>query len=199
MMAFALIAKHDRISINLVMSEHDEALKFWRYYAGAREPRLTCNELLFETAFPMLVHECEWDVRAASVDELDQIAEAHAEVAFIETGVDPMVRDREGFLARVARRIEMERVFTVFDNGRLIFKADIIAESDGIVYLEGVYVAPEMRGQGVGPACLSRLNQILLGRAEKVCMLSNEAFGNAHRSFQKAGYRITGRCTTLFN
>jgi predicted GNAT family acetyltransferase len=198
MAAFAVKAKTARVAINLIMSEHEDALKFWKYYATASEPRLTCTELLFESAFPMLVQECEWDVRTAGLEELEQIAEAHAEVCFIETGTDPMARDREGFLERVARRIEMGRTFVVFENGKLLFKADIIAEADGIVYLEGIYVASECRGKGIGTRCLSKLTLMLMERCEKVCMLSNVRFEHAHRSFQKAGYRITGQCTTLF-
>jgi predicted GNAT family acetyltransferase len=198
MMAFAMTAKLERIPIHLIMSEHDEALKFWQHYAGTSRPRLTCTELLFETVFPMLVRECDWEVRPARADEIEQIAVAHAEVAFIETGVDPLARDRKGFLSRVARRIDRQRVFVVVENGKLLFKADIIAESEGIIYLEGIYVSPEMRGKGVGPQCLSRLNQILLRRSERICMLSNQSFTHAHRSFQKAGYRVTGRTTTLF-
>lgn len=198
MFAFASKAKADRTAINLIMSEHEDALKFWQYYAAASKPRLTCTELLFETAFPMLVRECEWDVRNACQEEIEQIAVAHAEVAFIETGVDLMARDREGFMRRVARRIEMGRTFVVFENGKLLFKADIIAEADGIVYLEGIYVASEYRGKGIGSKCLSKLNLMLLERCDKVCMLSNVQFEHAHRSFQNAGYRVTGRCTTLF-
>ena len=135
----------------------------------------------------MLVRDCAWDVRPARPEEIEQIAEAHAEVAFIETGLDPLVSDRDGFLKRVARRIEMGRTFVVFENGKLLFKADIIAEADGIVYLEGIYVATEHRGKRIGSSCLSRLTLMLLERAEKVCMLSNIRFENAHRSFQKAG------------
>jgi len=198
MLAFAKKAQADGIAINLIMSEHEDALRFWRYYAGAAEPRLNCAELLFETGFPLLVRDCKWNVRTARPEEIEQIAEAHAEVAFIETGSDPMVRDRDGFLKRVARRIEMGRTFVVFEDGKLLFKADIIAEADGIVYLEGIYVAPEHRGTGIGSTCLSRLTLMLLERAEKICMLSNTRFENAHRSFRKARYRVTGRCTTLF-
>jgi len=198
MFAFATKAKSERIAINLIMSEHEDAWKFWQYYAGASEPRLTCTELLFETAFPMLVRECEWDLRTARPEELEQIAEAHAEVCFIETGTDPLVRDRKGFLERVARRIEMGRTFVVFENGKLLFKADIIAEADGIIYLEGIYVAPDSRGKGIGSKCLSKLTLKLMERCEKVCMLSNVRFEHAHKSFQKAGYRVTGQSTTLF-
>ncbi|HYJ89978.1 MAG TPA: GNAT family N-acetyltransferase [Pyrinomonadaceae bacterium] len=198
MAAFAQRAKIDRTRINLIMSEHEAALDFWQWYAGSAKPRLNFTELLFETSFPMLVQECEWDIRLARTEELEKVAEAHAEVVFIESGRDPMVNDREGFLQRVARRIEMGRTFVVFDGDKLIFKADIVAEADVIVYLEGIYVAPDLRGRGVGSRCLSKLNLVLLERSDRVCMLSNERFTGARKSFEKAGYRVTGRCTTLF-
>jgi hypothetical protein len=198
MAAFALTAKAERVAINLIMSEHEAALDFWRWYAGDAQPRHNFTELLFETAFPMLVQNCEWEVRTARPEEIEDVARAHAEVAFIETGSDPMLKDPEGFTQRVARRVEMGRTFVVFESGILVFKADVIAESDGIVYLEGIYVAPEYRGKGVGPKCLSKLNLMLLERADRVCLLSNERFEKAHKCFEKAGYRSTARCTTLF-
>jgi predicted GNAT family acetyltransferase len=198
MEAFAHIARTERVAINLIMSEHEAALDFWHYYAGSAKPRHNFTELMFETAFPMLVQACEWVVRLAKIDELEQIAEAHAEVAFIESGIDPMVRDRDGFIKRVARRIEMGRTYAVFEGDHLIFKADIIAEANGIIYIEGIYVAEELRGQGIGSKCLSKLNLLLLERGERICLLSNLRFSQAHKSFQKAGFRITGRCTTLF-
>ena len=198
MFAFASKAKTERVAINLIMSEDEDARKFWQYYSGKSEPRLTCTELLFESSLPMLVQECGYGLRSARPDELEQVAEAHAEVAFIETGIDPMVRDRKGFLERTARRIEMGRTFVVFEEGKLLFKADIVAEADGIVYLEGVYVAAECRGKGIGSKCLSKLTLQLLEQSDRVCMLSNVRFENARRSFEKAGFRVTGRCTTLF-
>src|SRR5438045_8076937 len=109
-----------------------------------------------------------------------------------------MIKDRDGFMSRVGRQIEMGRTFVVFEKGKLLFKADIIAEADGIIYLEGIYVAEESRGKGIGSKCLAKLTLNLLDRAENVCMLSNLRFENAHKSFQKAGYKVTGRCTTLF-
>jgi len=156
------------------------------------------TELLFELNFPFLVQDCEWEVRNAKVEELEMIAEAHAEVAFIESGVDPMEKDREGFLRRCLRRIEKGRTFVVTENGKLIFKADIVAETDDVVYLEGIYVAPEMRGQGIGSKCLSKLSLQLLERAGHICLLSNVDFKGAHRSFEKAGYKNTDKCQTIF-
>ena len=197
--AFAAIARNPETPIHMIMSSGNAAETFWSHYSnGLSQPRLTCTELLFELNFPMFVQKCDRDVRLAKMDELVEIAEAQAEVAFTESGVNPMISDREGFLNRVARRIEQERIFVVFEDGKLLFKADIIAETTDAIYLEGIYVAEEYRGRGVGSSCLANLSLSLLDRVEHISLLSNVDFGGAHRSFAKAGYKNTDQCTTLF-
>lgn len=197
LMAFAVAAKTSKTPIHLVMSDGNATEKFWQYFAGPdQKPRMACIELLFELNFPFLVQPWGWNIRTAEIDELEQVAEAHAEVAFVESGVDPLEKDREGFLKRTLRRIEKERTFVVFDNGKLVFKADIVAETSEVIYLEGIYVAPEYRGQGVASSCLSELSRRLLSRGQNICLLSNVEFENAHRSFLKAGYKNTDYCQT---
>lgn len=197
--ALAFIAQSAETPIHLVMSSGDEAATFWKYMtSGVTQPRLTCTEAMFEISFPFAVQKSDWKIENAGLDQLIPVAEAQAEVALIECGVDPMVRDREGFLKRVARRIEQKRVFVVNDGDKLVFKADIIAETDNVIYLEGVYVSPEYRGRGIGSKCLSKLSLDLLDRAQHICMLSNVEFEGAHESFRKAGYKRTDVCTTLF-
>ena len=197
--ALAFAARSSETPIHLIMSDGTAAETFWKYYTdGVRKPRLTCTEKLFEISFPFMVRDCKHEIRLAQADELLQIAEAQAEIAFMECGVDPMQKDRDGFLKRVARRVEQGRVFVVFENGKLIFKADIIAETSDVIYLEGIYVASEYRGQGVGSSCLAKLSLDLLGRVENICFLSNVEFTNAHQSYYTAGYKNTDSCITLF-
>ena len=198
MRALAFTARTSRIPIHLIMAAGDDADSFWSAYSGGDQPRLRCEELLFEASLPFLVQNSKWDVQEADISDLEQIAEAQAAIAFMECGVDPMARDREGFLSRVARRIEQKRIFTVVENGVLIFKADVIAEAGDVVYLEGVFVAPSHRGQGVGSACLAKLTVDLLGRFSNICLLSNVEYSDAHRSFRKAGYASSDKCITLF-
>ncbi len=197
--AFAQAARVSETPIHIMMSDGKTIDTFWQYYADDnRQPRLTCNELLFELEFPFLVQECKWNVRHAKAEELVGVAEAHAEVAFIESGIDPMLRDREGFLKRTLRRIEQKRTFVVYEGDKLVFKADIVAETADVIYLEGIYVSPEFRGQGVASSCLSKLSLDLLERVEHICLLSNVDFKSAHRSFLKAGYKNTDCSTTVF-
>lgn len=197
--AFAIVARESEIPPYIMMSDGKTIEKFWTYFADINQkPRLVCTELLFELNFPFLVQECKWDLRLAKAEELEQLAEAHAEVAFIESGVNPLEKDREGFLKRTMKRIEKERTFVVFENDKLVFKADIVAETDKVVYLEGIYVSPEYRGQNVGSQCLAKLSLQLMDRVQNICLLSNVDFEGAHRSFAKAGFKNTDRCQTIF-
>ena len=199
MQALAITARKSSTPIHLIMSDGKAAETFWKLYSGNfSEPRLTCVEELFELSLPFLVRKCSWEVRFARLEELEQVAQAQAEVALIESGVDPMVKDREGFLKRVARRIEQNRVYVVVKDGKLVFKADVVAQTGEVAYLEGVYVAPDHRGQNVGSECLAEVGLRLLNEVRNVCLLSNVEFGKAHKSFLKAGFRNTDRCTTLF-
>lgn len=197
--ALAYTAREHRDQIHLIMSSGDHARLFWDKLTDClAEPRLTCIERLYEASFPFLVPGRVNGLRTAKLDELVQIAEAQAEVAFIESGVDPMLRDREGFLKRVARRIEQGRIYVVVEDGRLVFKADVIAETSDTAYLEGVYVAPHFRGEGLGSRYLAAVTVELLSRVNNVCLLTNKDLHSAHRSFEKAGYRSADECTTLF-
>jgi GNAT superfamily N-acetyltransferase len=197
--ALAFIARRSETPIHLIMSSGGDAEKFWKYLDGGQKaPRLTCTEELFELSFPFAVPTSEWKIENAAIDRLIEVAEAQAEVAFIESGIDPMLQDRDGFLERVARRIEQKRVFVALDGGKMVFKADIIAETDDCIYLEGVYVSNEYRRRGIGSKCLASLSLELLNRVENICLLSNVEFRDAHRSFQKAGFRRSDQCTTIF-
>lgn len=197
--ALATAAKTSEHPIHLIMSSGDSAANFWNcLHSGTRLPRLTCTEALFEISFPFAVPQSEWQVNNAGPEHLLDVARAQAEVAFQESGTDPMVRDREGFLGRVRRRIEQNRVFVVYEGETLVFKADIIAETKDTAYLEGVWVNPAYRGRHIGSKCLSSLSMDLLGRVDNICLLSNVKFAGAHKSFERAGYKNTAECTTLF-
>ena len=198
--ALALKARESATPIHIMMSDGNSIESFWQYYAGEKrqQPRLVCEERLFEIKHPVMVREAVPGLRPATREELMPIAEAHAEVAFEESGVNPLEKDREGFLKRVLRRIEQGRVWVVFDEDKLVFKADIIAETSDVIYLEGIYVNPENRGRGIGANCLSQLSRILLEKVKYVCLLSNIEFRQAHSAYQRAGFKSRDCCVTMF-
>jgi uncharacterized protein len=88
----------------------------------------------------------------------------------------------------------------MFAGEKLVFKADVVAETADATYLEGIYVAPEKRGDGIGSKCLSHLSRQLLSRGttKHICLLSNVEFKNAHQAYFKAGFKSRDTCTTIF-
>src|SRR5204862_4949194 len=122
----------------------------------------------------------------------------HAQLAFEESGINPLETDPVGFRQRCARRIEKGRVWVKTNEGRLEFKADIAGETPEVIYLEGVYVDPQRRGDGFGSQCLSELTNHLLEQANSVCLLANLRNHAAQRCYQRAGYTLREYYDTLY-
>lgn len=197
--ALALKARESETPIKIMMSDGNSIEYFWQYYSGERhEPRLVCEERLFEIKFPVIVREPVENLRLATEADLLPVAEAHAEIAFLESGVNPLEKDRSGYLERVARRINQNRVWVVFDGETLVFQTQIVAETNDVMYLEGVYVNAEYRGRGIGANCLSQLSRTLLEKVDYVCLLSNVEFRDAHKAYAKAGFKSKDCCVTMF-
>jgi predicted GNAT family acetyltransferase len=96
-----------------------------------------------------------------------------------------MEADPEGFRQRCLRRIEQGRVWVWTEEGRLIFKADIVSETPEVKYVEGIWVTPDQRGRGYGLRCLSQLSRELLAGSSAVTLLVNEKTQQAVSSSTK--------------
>jgi predicted GNAT family acetyltransferase len=184
---------------HMIMGEQEHVAAFWQQYSSAgQERRLACRELLFELRYPVAVPESIEGLRPATLADLDLIAPVQAEMAHAESGVDPLARDPEGFRRRCARRIEQGRTWVLVADDRLVFKAELQGETDDVIYLEGIYVAPAARAQGYGQRCLSQLARTLLTRVRALCLLSNEQFREAHALYRKVGFKCEGIYDTIF-
>lgn len=196
--AFARLARESQ-SGHVILGEKDKVGRFWGYYAtGGESPRLLCREMLLEQRWPVAVREEVKGLRLATPDDLELVMPVQAEMAYEESGVNPLERDPEGFRRRCARRIEMGRVWVWVEDGRLIFKADIISETPEVIYLEGVWVNPSERGKGYGLRCMSQLGRELLTRTGSLSMLVNERNSKALSLYSRAGYKLRGCYDTIY-
>jgi len=185
---------------HVIMGESDAVEEFRGHYADAgQRMRRACRELLFELRRP-IEDVCEIaGMRPATPADLDLVAPVHAGLAEAESGVNPLDVDPEGFRARCLRRIEQGRVWVVVsEDGRLLFKADVQAETPEVIYLEGVYVHPAERGSDTGRRCLKQLSRELLLRVRRVCLLVNEENERAHSFYRMCGFRLRGVYDTIF-
>jgi hypothetical protein len=195
---FALVAQiHNRL--HMIMAEQEKVEDFWNHYADdGQSMRLACRELLFELKNAVGLRNEVKGLRLATLDDLHLIAPVHAAMAESESGVNPLVKDREGFLKRCARRISKNRVLVLVEDGRLLFKADVQAETSEMIYLEGIYVSPEQRGSGLGRRCLTELCSDLLARTRSICVLVNEENEKAHAFYRMCGFKRVSSYDTIF-
>jgi predicted GNAT family acetyltransferase len=121
-----------------------------------------------------------------------------AELAFAESGINPMQIDPEGFRQRCLRRIEQGRTWVVVENGMLIFKADVISRTTAVSYLEGIWIREDRRANGSGLRFMSDLMRRLLEETKSICLLVNETNKLAHSFYRKCGFHFRATYETIF-
>jgi hypothetical protein len=196
--AFARVAQDCSLA-HLVRGEQEKVEYFWsRYSVSGATPRLVCRELLLEQRVPPVLRRYVRGLRPAAHSDVEQIMEVNAAMALEESGVNPLERDPEGFRRRTRRRVELGRYWVWTRRGKLVFKADVIAETPEAAYLEGIYVDPQERGKGYGLSCLSQLGRTLLARTGAVCLTVNEQVRGTLSFYSKAGYSLSSRYDTIY-
>jgi predicted GNAT family acetyltransferase len=196
--AFAEVKYRDTHS-HLIRGEHDLMQRFWQYYAELdHSPHRACTELLFEQTEPPVITEPLPELRLATTGDLESIIRINAQMIISECGIDPLVRDANGFRARALRRIEQGRVWVWTKDERLIFKADIFAETPDMSYLEGINVHPLYRNMGYGLRCMKSLSTILLQRSRALCLLVNAQKKELCSFYEKAGFVLRGTYDTIY-
>jgi ribosomal protein S18 acetylase RimI-like enzyme len=183
---------------HMIMGEKERVIDFWEYYIDAGvQRRLVCREWLYELRWPIVVSE-PIGLKLATKAELEDVMPIQAELAYEESGVNPMIVDPEGFRRRCLRRIEMGRTWVLIENGELIFKADVISQTSEVIYIEGVWVKEDRRNDGTGIRCMNQLSQALLQQSKSICLLVNETNKQAQQFYSKCGFLFRSTYETIF-
>ncbi len=194
-----LAAQHT--ATHMIMGESCRVREFWGYYSeGGQGLRKALGEHLMELRFPFAVLPEVTGLRRAMAEDIDLIMPVHAQMAFEESGVNPLETDPLGFRARCLRRIEMGRTWVWIESGELIFKADVVSDTPAVIYLEGVWLNQAYRSKGIGSRCLSQLSRELLSRKPNasVCVFVNEENPTAVKFYERTGFKDRGIFDTVF-
>ena len=184
---------------HIVLGEQERMSELWDVYqASGHELRLACREFLYELKCPFEVHELLPGLRLATANELDQVMPIQAELAFEESGINPMDSDPEGFRRRCLRRIQQGRTWIMTEDGLVIFKADVVSRTTDVVYLEGVWVREDHRKNRMGLRCMSELSKKLLQEVKSICLLVNENNHYAQNFYRKCGFMFRATYDTIF-
>jgi predicted GNAT family acetyltransferase len=116
-----------------------------------------------------------------------------------EVGIDP--RSGGGaasYRARVAELIAAGRAFARFEDGEVVFKAEIGALSRRVGQIQGVWVHPERRGLGLGTSGTAAVADRLVRGFGRVASLYVNDFNVAARTaYTKVGFRRFGSFSTV--
>ena len=186
-------------STHMIMGEKERVADFWSHYSDAgRRQRLACREWLFELTWPVEARQQVVGLRPATSSELELVMPVQAELAFTESGVNPMLVDPQGFRTRCLRRIEQGRTWVVVERDELIFKADVISKTADVVYLEGVWLRDNCRHKNLGTRFMSELMRRLLEDTKSICLLVNETNEWAQGFYRKCGFHFRATYETIF-
>lgn len=182
-----------------IRGERASVEHFWSAYAAGRHtPHKSVEEHLLVLSGPIVAHEDVEGLRPATLEDLSLLCLINAEMVCAEGGRNPLETDAEGFARRLASRISLGRVWVCREGDRLIFKTDLLAETPQAVYVEGIYVAPEMRGRGYGLRCLAHVGRALLARTAAVCLTVREENAAARTLYQKVGFTLRCEHRTIY-
>jgi predicted GNAT family acetyltransferase len=195
--AFARLAQQSSLPY-LIRGEEDLVKKFWSQYENSGQgASRVCRELLLEQRNAPAGPEIT-GLRQATLADLESVIKVNSEMAIAESGNDPLQRDPEGFRYRTAKRIARGRNWIWMEDGKLLFKADIIADTPQVIYLEGIYVDPKERGKGFGSTGLSQLGRLLLRRTGSICLTLSARKEKTRNFYGKAGYALRSYYDTIY-
>ena len=186
-------------TVRMVMGEAEKMEVMLRHFVSSnRKPRLLYHDLLYEFNGSTRVSHGILGLRAATRESLEQVVAAHAQMVLAETGVNPLEEDADGFRERCGHRIDRKKVWVLIRNGKLIFKADIVAETAAAFYLEGMWVNPAERRKGYGTLCFAELSANLSAKKKSLCAFVDNSDERAKCFYSRSGARSHGRFVKIY-
>lgn len=133
-------------------------------------------------------------VRRVRFDEIDVLLPASIAMFTEEVGVSPLSGDGgAAYRARVSELVRAGRAFARIEDGRVIFKAEVGAATPQACQVQGVWVRPEFRGQGLAaPGMAAVVNEARRSVSPVVSLYVNDFNAPARAAYRRAGFREVG-------
>jgi uncharacterized protein len=178
----------------------DEVLELWRglshRWGPAREVRERQPLLVMDSA-PTVAGDPA--VRAVRPEELDTLLPACISMFTEEVGVSPLHGGAAiAYRARVMDLIGQGRAFARIEDGEVLFKAEVGAVSGSVCQVQGVWVAPHLRGRGLSVAGMAAVVNLAQERiAPRVSLYVNDFNEAARASYRRVGFEQVGVFATV--
>lgn len=173
-------------------------LPLWDMLSGEwgtpREVRAE-QPLLALTTIPTAV---DVHVRRVTIDELDVYLTAAVAMFIEEVGVDPRAGDGgRGYRRRIAGLIAAGRAWARFEDGRVIFKAEVGSMSTSVGQIQGVWVHPLFRGRGLGTSGTATVAAAVVDSGRTASLYVNSFNVPARRAYERVGFERVATFSTV--
>jgi predicted GNAT family acetyltransferase len=137
-------------------------------------------------------------VRPARFDEVDLVMPAAAAMFTEEIGYPPYRGSGHLYRQGIASLIRAGRTFVRVDDGEVVFKADVGSVALGVAQVQGVWVAPRWRGQGLAvPAMAAVVERVRAEIAPVVTLYVNDFNTPARATYARVGFGEIGSFATV--
>ncbi|MQY18581.1 hypothetical protein NRB20_16600 [Nocardia sp. RB20] len=137
-------------------------------------------------------------VRRVRTDELDRYLVAAVAMFTEEIGVDPRAGDGgRSYRRRVASLIQSGRAWARFEDGQVVYKAEVGAMSRRTGQIQGVWVHPDRRGQGFGTLGTAAVANSVVASGRTASLYVNSYNEVARRAYATIGFRQIGTFATI--
>jgi len=142
---------------------------------------------------------CDPLVRRTTKEETDVLYPACVAMYTEEVGISPELDGgRDLYRARVNQLIGRGWSFSRIEGGRVVFKAEVACATPSACQIQGVYVDPQRRGQGLGAAGMATVVDTCLREiAPAVSLYVNAHNAAARAAYVRAGFEQVGTFATL--
>ncbi len=138
-------------------------------------------------------------VRRSRPEDLDLLYPACVAMYTEEVGVSPELGGgADMYRARVAQLVSKGWSFVRIEDGKVLFKAEVAAVSPHACQVQGVYVDPDRRGEGLATAGMAAVVDVALREiAPVVSLYVNDHNLPARAAYDTVGFRQTGVFATV--
>jgi predicted GNAT family acetyltransferase len=185
-----------------VFGPREEVEGLWQHLDGhwgpARAVRSRQPLLVADRPPSALGVELDARVRPARPDEVDLVLPAAEHMFTAEIGYPPYRGNDRGYRASLASLAARGHTYVVVERGEVIFKTDIGSLALGCAQLQGVWLAPRLRGRGLAvPMLAAVVEQVMLGPAPLVTLYVNDFNAAARATYGRLGFREVGDFATV--
>lgn len=137
------------------------------------------------------------EVRLTTEADIDVLMPACVSMFTEEVGYSPLSVGG-GYERRVRSLVAARRSLARIEDGRVVFKAELGTVALGVTQVQGVWVEPELRGQGLAKAGMAAVVEYARAQvASTVSLYVNSYNTSAIRAYEAVGFRQVGTFATV--